>query len=218
MSHTCRKCNQSFSRMDALTRHIKSVHGESKRNAEDDRVEEVKKSMEAMRLELKEEIKGEIMEEIKGELKLDLKLDLVAEAEEKPVVSQKTMLNLAKKLHNIMRTEQITGNKALPDITKMLFLRFIQPLIKPGGKLETLIKPESYLSKELDEEGKQQYVENFEEINLQYLDIDKLSVLPDEDNSFENTCTKIWKRVLSKHPLTEKIFKSKDYFNSLIYF
>ena len=75
-----------------------------------------------------------------------------------------------------------------------------------------MIKPESYLSKELDEEGKQQYVENFEEINLQYLDIDKLSVLPDEDSSFENTCTKIWKRVLSKHPLTEKIFKSKDYF------
>ena len=73
--------------MDALTRHIKSVHGESKRNAEDDRVEEVKKSMEAMRLELKEEIKGEIMEEIKGELKLDLKLDLVAEAEETPPIS-----------------------------------------------------------------------------------------------------------------------------------
>ena len=207
MSHTCRKCNQSFSRMDALTRHIKSVHGESKRNANDDMVDEVKKSVEAIRLDLKEEIKGELMDEIKGELKLDL----VAEAEEK-AVSQTTILNLARKLHNIMRTEQIIGSKAMHDIMKMLFLRFIQPLIKTGGKLETLIKPESYLSKELDEEGKQQYVENFEEINLQYLDIDKLSVLPDEDSSFENTCTKIWKRVLSKHPLTEKIFKSKDYF------
>ena len=118
-----------------------------------------------------------------------------------------TITSLVDKLHNIMREEQIVGHKAYLDISKMLFLRFIQPHIKPNGSLYTLVDPESY---KVDGE----FIENYEEIVLKYLDITKLWELPMSDNSFKETVLKIWKRVLAKHPLTKDIFQPQDFFNT----
>ena len=118
-----------------------------------------------------------------------------------------TITSLVDRLHNIMREEQIVGHKAYLDISKMLFLRFIQPHIKPNGSLYTLVNPESY---KVDGE----FIENYEEIVLKYLDITKLWELPMSDNSFKETTLKIWKRVLAKHPLTKDIFQPQDFFHT----
>lgn len=192
MSHACSTCGKTFTRKDAMTRHASNPNGCSKKTIEDKIADTVKKTVATL--------KEEIIEGVKEELNDGNKF------------SESAMLNLGNKLHNYMRAEQVIGSKAMHNIMKLLCMRFMQPLIKPGGKLETLTDPTSYLSKELDADGKPKYVDGFEEINLQYLDVDKLLSLPDSDGSFENMFLKIWKRVLAKHPFTEKIFKARDYF------
>ena len=115
------------------------------------------------------------------------------------------MSRLGVRLHNIMREEQIIGSKAMHDTMRLLCLRFIQPLIKPNGKLFTLVDKNSYMS-----DGK--FIEGVEEGFLDYLHLDKLLLKTDNDKSFDTMLRIIWKRLLAKHPLTKDIFKSSDFF------
>ena len=112
---------------------------------------------------------------------------------------------LGVRLHNIMREEQIIGSKAMHDTMRLLCLRFIQPLIKPNGKLYTLVDKNSYMK-----DG--EFIEGVEEGFLEYLHLDKLLLQADSDKSFDAMLRIIWKRLLSRHELTKDIFKNSDFF------
>jgi len=120
--------------------------------------------------------------------------------ETKVITEEKPMLNLGDKLHNFMRTEQVIGSKAMHDIMKLLCLRFIQPLIKPNGKLAKLVDKESYIK-----DG--EYL--FKDIELANLDVDKLLLL--DSSGFKPALYKIWD-ILHMNPLTERIFKESSFF------
>lgn len=146
-----------------------------------------------------EKVKEQVVHII--EEKIEEKLNEIKEEKSTDII-----VNLANKLHNYMRNNnQIVGHKAYPDIIRLLFIYFIQSLIQPGKQLETLLNPEDY-------KVNGEYPENFEEVNLTYLNIENLLMLPDSDESFETMLKKIWKRVLAKHHLTKIIFQESDFF------
>ena len=109
------------------------------------------------------------------------------------------IIRLVDMLHDMMRADAIIGTAAYHDINKLLFIRFIQPLL--DNRLKSLIDSSIYLSKD-------------EDFNVNFLNI--LSNLDDlwrDRESFSSRLRIIWK-CLSMHPLTENIFEAGRAFNS----
>jgi type I restriction-modification system DNA methylase subunit/restriction endonuclease S subunit len=134
-----------------------------------------------------------------------MKKNVETDSEMKGNTKEKAILNLGNKLHDFMREEQVIGSKAMHDTMRLLCLRFIQPLIKPNGKLYTLVDKNSYMK-----DG--EFIEGVEEGFLEYLHLDKLLLQADSDKSFDTMLRIIWKRLLSRHELTKDIFKNSDFF------
>ena len=56
------------------------------------------------------------------------------------------ILNLVQSLHDLTRSKAaITGQKAYYDIIRLLLLRFMEPHVKPDGKLADLLNPDHYV-------------------------------------------------------------------------
>ena len=134
-----------------------------------------------------------------------MKKSVETDSEKKGNTKEKTILNLGNKLHDFMREEQVIGSKAMNDIMKLLFLRFIQPLIKPNGILAKLADKETYVTNG-------EYKIN--DIHLQFLHIENLLTesFLDDDDSFRTALVTVWD-ILHKNNLTKDIFKADSFFS-----
>jgi len=112
----------------------------------------------------------------------------------------KIILNLVENLHSIMRKYAITGQKAYYDIIRLLLLRFMDPHIKEGGRLENLLNPNHYTN-----------IEEFNSENIKYLHFKELCFGTELD--FSDKIYLVWD-MLSSHSLTKGIFPAKQTFNS----
>ena len=114
-SYSCELCSKSFSKKTDFDRH------------KNRKIPCVEKSVE------------EIIEE-KVEQKV---VEVLAKKDNETHVG--IILNLVQSLHDLTRSKaSITGQKAYYDIIRLLLLRFMEPHIKPVGKLEDLLNPKHY--------------------------------------------------------------------------
>ena len=112
------------------------------------------------------------------------------------------ILRMVKHLHDVLRSnDAIIGQSALNEISKMLFLTFIQPYLDTS--LKSLMNPKKY-------EGK---VKNFNENMLKSL---KLSFLDQQvDLDYQQSINVIW-QLLGVHDLTSSIFTATNKFKAKI--
>jgi hypothetical protein len=114
------------------------------------------------------------------------------------------ILNLVQSLHDLTRREKaITGQKAYYDIIRLLLLRFMEPHIKPGGKLEDLLDPKHYVS-----------IDGFDPENVKYLHFHELCF--DTELDFEDKIYLVWS-MLSFNKFTTPVFPKNKAFNSPAY-
>lgn len=114
------------------------------------------------------------------------------------------ILNLVQSLHDLTRSkEAITGQKAYYDIIRLLLLRFMEPHIKPGGKLEDLLDPKHYVS-----------INGFDPENVKYLHFHELCF--DTELDFEDKIYLVWS-MLSFNKFTTPVFPKNKAFNSPAY-
>lgn len=120
--------------------------------------------------------------------------------------SSALIINLVKQIHQVMYTrDAITGQKAFYDTIKLLFLRFIQPQVCPGGKLAGLLNNPKYYN-----------ITDFEPQYVNLLVFDNLVDIITEhssDNTFlHNTISMVWD-MLSANDFTKNVFQDRKSFN-----
>lgn len=106
--------------------------------------------------------------------------------------------------HNILRNnDSIVGEKAMHDIMRILFLKFIEPLITINHETGIdLLNVKYYKDDDYYEEGMEQLA--------------KFSTFIENsttDNDMKNNGKNLWKTILANHPMTKNIFKLDDFFN-----
>lgn len=112
-----------------------------------------------------------------------------------------TVMNLVNNLHNTMRgKDAITGPKAFHDIIRLLMIRFMEPMLEPGKKLESMMDAKHYES-----------INEFDSDNVKLLKFTELMNHLDDDE-FEYNIYLVWD-MLSVNKLTENIFRPKQTFN-----
>lgn len=185
--YICPKCGKSFgNKKTDLTRHMQK------------KIDCTGKSLEDT---VKDVVKKVVKEEVKEILPKLIKKDQTA-----------VILNLVDQLHNLMRTrDSIVGTKAFHDISRLLFLRFIQPHLT--GHLKTLVDIDLYKT----------LTNNFElfeaagEDAIKYIDIYVLNKLRPEDDeddfNLRSILNIVWKGLLAVHPLTKYIFTPDTFFH-----
>ncbi len=170
-SYSCELCSKSFSKKTDFDRH------------KNRKIPCVEKSVE------------EIIEE-KVEQKVE---EVLAKKENETHVG--VILNLVQSVEDLTRSKaSITGQKAYYDIIRLLMLRFMEPHIKPGGKLEDLLNPKHYSS-----------ITDFDPENVKYLHFHELCFGTELD--FEDKIYLVWD-MLGSHEFTKGIFPKKQTFNS----
>jgi len=116
--------------------------------------------------------------------------------------SSKVILNLVQNLHDLMRTKAaITGQKAYYDIIRLLLLKFMEPYMSEGGKLEDMLNPEHY-----------ENIPDFQAEDVKFLLFNNLADESVRDRDFDELMTLTW-NMLSLHSFTEKIFPKNKAFN-----
>lgn len=113
----------------------------------------------------------------------------------------KIIMNLVGKLHNIMYSSAISGQKAFYDIIRLLMLRFMEPHLEPNGKLVAMLNPDNYRDK----------IANFEDTDAELLKFDTLMNSSDVEEFEYNLCT-VW-NMLSLNTITQPIFGFNKSFN-----
>ena len=113
----------------------------------------------------------------------------------------KIIMNLVGKLHDIMYSSAISGQKAFYDIIRLLMLRFMEPHLEPNGKLTDMLNPDNYRDK----------IPNFEDSDVQLLKFDTLMNSSDVEEFEYNICT-VW-NMLSLNTITQPIFGFNKSFN-----
>jgi type I restriction-modification system DNA methylase subunit/restriction endonuclease S subunit len=103
--------------------------------------------------------------------------------------------------HDILRNEcALVGEKAMHDIMRLLFLKFLEPLIDSGAV--DILDPSHYSVK-----ADQYYVDDMQLLA-------KFSKFRAETGSTTTETTKdLWKSILCVYPLTSEVFKSDDSWN-----
>jgi type I restriction-modification system DNA methylase subunit/restriction endonuclease S subunit len=178
--YTCEKCEKSFEKKTDFTRHTQrkiSCVGQS--------LDEKVAAMVDTRV-------AEKVVEIIADLKHD-------------VDQSSVIITLVKRLHNLMRTkDSMIGQKAFYDIIRLLLLRFIQPQLNPGGKLEDMMDTKHYAN----------YIPDFEPQDINLLKFDELEkvVLSSDGDDRRAVINKLWD-MLSGNTITVKIFPHGQSFN-----
>lgn len=190
--------------------------------------------------DIETKIKPKVNSRNKAKSKEQNKDDIILEIDESIKDDPNAIaMRLINKLHNMIYSEGISGMDAFYDINKLLFIRFIQQMIIPGGRLESLIDQKSYLLKDKketislddnnnpiydehdpsfilyeieDANGEPLYIEGFLPNNLKYLKLSNL-LKEEEGIAFKTALFKVWD-ILSLHPLTENIFQKNKAFNA----
>jgi type I restriction enzyme S subunit len=101
--------------------------------------------------------------------------------------------------HNTMRNnDALFGTDAMHDIMRLLFMKFMEPLIDDGTI--DILDPKYYTKDQYYKPGMEKYA--------------KFSIFKDNTISTSADVTNdMWKTIMFNHPLTKKIFHNKDNFN-----
>jgi restriction endonuclease S subunit/type I restriction-modification system DNA methylase subunit len=121
------------------------------------------------------------------------------EVEEIKTSSGNSIVSCVNACHNILRNrDSIVGAKAMHDIMRLLFMKFLEPLINIG-QIDMLDK-KYYGEVKFFKEGLEQ--------NANYSEFKKNTL----SDSVKHT-KMVWKIIFAKYPMTKDIFNEDDYFN-----
>ena len=121
------------------------------------------------------------------------------DAEEIKTSSGNSIVSCVNACHNILRNrDSIVGAKAMHDIMRLLFMKFLEPLINIG-QIDMLDK-KYYREVKFFKEGLEQ--------NAKYSEFKKNTL----SDSVKHT-KMVWKIIFAKYPMTKDIFNEDDYFN-----
>lgn len=124
--------------------------------------------------------------------------DIESKDIELKTINISVILSLVTKLHNILRNNGNNTESSYDTINKLLFIKFIQPYL--NDRLSALSDPSFYRQSQ-----------NFNDINIRYLDINYILSINDHDE-FGQVMLYLWKYMLAVHPLTSNIFYAKAFF------
>ncbi len=120
-----------------------------------------------------------------------------------PVTSSNAFASCANACHNILRDDvAIAGEKAMEDIMRLMFLKFLDPLIT-GGKID--ITDPKYYKK----------VRGFKPGMEKLASFSHLMETTNDDADAMQNLKNLWNRVLAKYPLTAQLFPEKSFFNCI---
>ncbi len=120
--------------------------------------------------------------------------------------SSALIINLVKQIHQVMYTrDAITGQKAFYDTIKLLFLRFIQPQVCPGGKLAGLLNNPKYIDID-DFEPQHAYLLVFDNL------VNAITEHSSDDTYVHNTLSMVWD-MLSVNDFTKNVFQKRKSFH-----
>jgi type I restriction-modification system DNA methylase subunit/restriction endonuclease S subunit len=121
------------------------------------------------------------------------------DAEEIKTSSGNSIVSCVNACHNILRNrDSIVGAKAMHDIMRLLFMKFLEPLINIG-QIDMLDK-KYYVEVKFFKEGLEQ--------NAKYSEFKKNTL----SDSVKHT-KMVWKIIFAKYHMTKDIFNEDDYFN-----
>lgn len=116
-------------------------------------------------------------------------------------VDIKMLMNLNKRLHNLIRNKQgnLKSDKVHHDISRMFFYVFAQKYL--DNKLGALMNLDNY--------------KNVDEFESGFIDLLKITVLLSGENvHFGSSVVILWKKVLANNTLTKDIFNISDFFHT----
>ncbi len=159
---------------------------------------------------------GEYFKDKSNELHLDLFKDALYKEKKPTKKVEKTeeiaipknngnaVVSCVNACHNILRNnDSIVGEKAMHDIMRILFLKFIEPLITDNHETGIdLLNVEYY-------KDDKRYREEMEHLAKFSTFIEKSAT----DNDMGKNAKIVWKVILANHPMTKNIFKPDDLFN-----
>jgi type I restriction enzyme M protein len=123
----------------------------------------------------------------------------------------KSVLSIIDRAHNILyQAENIVGQKALPIIMSLLFIKLIQPLLSDKaeeGKIDLLNK-KHYIEK-YNEDNE----DELEKIFGYFTNLKNLNKLPEKDirNGENNDAIKQMGEILKRHPITKNIYTEVNF-------
>lgn len=184
-TYTCEKCGKDFNKKTDYARHLdRKISCGPEVKVNDANIDQIA-----------ERVADKIMQKTN--------MEPPTKVGKKENLSVSVIMNLVQKLHDLMRTNgSITGQKAYYDIIRILLLGFMEPYIKPDGKLATLLDVKHYT-----------VIPDFEEKNIKYLLLTNLVI--ESDKEFEERIYLVWD-MLSMHNFTKNIFPKNKAFNSPI--
>lgn len=207
--YTCMKCDKSFNKKSNYDKHVNrktDCTGKTFEEAVEEKVKEaVKEDEEDVKQEIKEfDIKVEetqkidVKEDKKSVVKKNKKnknvkennadIEAIKNSTDSTAIISKLVINL----HDMFRNrEAIIGTNAYQDISKIMFIAFIQPYL--DTKLKTLTDLDKY----------PEHIKHLNRTPREILDADILIKSTDE-NRLQNV-TNLWD-LLNKHPVTKPIF------------
>lgn len=177
--YICKKCNKIFDKRDSYKKHLKrKIPCNFNENKND--IKDLKNEIENLKNIINSKVNNKMSQVIADRSNEDM------------------IINVIKECHNIMYSEEaIVGEKAMHDLMRLLFLRFLEPLID-SGKID--IMDPKYYEKDPD------WGTDFNNNDLELL---KWSVFKEKSGTIEQlekNINMLWKYILINYDNTKMLF------------